>query len=240
MNGGMSKHASELLRAAKADAPPPSARAEMWKGIEQSVAGVGTAAAAGSSLRAGSTGVGAMGSAKAAFIGALVGSAASIGVVAIVLHLSATKLTPSEPTSLDRRSSVTGERFDPPSAMMPLRPAATPADDLEIAPADALGAPYVPGARTLDQPAPRVALDPRQREDILSREAALVTSGRHQLLAGNAEGALRDVRAARALPVRQLEPEVLTLEARALRALGRDDEAVEAEMTLRLRFPPPR
>ncbi|MDB4994340.1 MAG: hypothetical protein JWM74_1772 [Myxococcaceae bacterium] len=234
MNSGMSKQTSDLLRAAKADAPPASARAEMWKGIEQSIAGVGTAAAAGSSLQAGSAGIGAMGSAKAAFIGALVGSAASIGVVAIVLHLSATKLTPSDPTPLDRRGTSqdhAGERFDAPSAMMPLRPAAAPADDLEIAPADA------PGARTLDQPAPRGALDSRQREDILSREAALVTSGRHQLLAGNAEGALRDVRAARALPVRQLEPEVLTLEARALRALGRDDEAVEAEMTLRLRFP---
>jgi hypothetical protein len=233
MNSGMSKATSDLLRAAKADAPPPAARAEMWKGIEQSVAGVGTAAAAGSSLQTGSAGVGAIGSAKAAFIGALVGSAASIGVVAIVLHLSATKLTPSDPTPLDRRGTVAGERFDAPSAMMPLRPAASPSDDLEIVPADTLDTP----GRAPDQPTPRVALDPRQREDILSREAALVTSGRHQLLAGNAEGALRDVRAARALPVRQLEPEVLTLEARALRALGRDDEAVEAEMTLRLRFP---
>jgi hypothetical protein len=224
MNSGMSKSTSELLRAAKADTPPPSARADMWKGIEQSVAGVGSVTAGtATSLQTGAS-AGTIGSAKAAFIGALVGSAASIGVVAIVLHLSAAKLAPSEPGSLDRRGAVAGERFDPPSAMMPLRPAAAPADDLEIAPD------VVPSA-------PRVPLDPRQREDILSREAALVTSGRHQLLAGNAEGALRDVKAARALPVRQLEPEVLTLEARALRALGRDDEAVEAEMTLRLRFP---
>jgi Flp pilus assembly protein TadD len=111
--------------------------------------------------------------------------------------------------------------------MMPLLPTGEPADDLEVSRAG--DAPTTAHAT--------VTLGPREREDILTREAALVTSARHQLLAGNAEGALHDVRAARALPVRQLEPEVLTLEARALRALGRDDEAVEAEMTQRLRFP---
>jgi TolA-binding protein len=39
------------------------------------------------------------------------------------------------------------------------------------------------------------------------------------------------------LPSHQLGPEELTVEAQALRALGRDDQAKDVDSTLRKRFP---
>jgi hypothetical protein len=74
-------------------------------------------------------------------------------------------------------------------------------------------------------------------DDALAREAALVAEARGALVRGDAESALRAVRAARMLPSHQLAPEELAVEAQALRALGRDDDAKEADSTLRRQFP---
>ena len=73
--------------------------------------------------------------------------------------------------------------------------------------------------------------------DPLSREAAFISEARASLVRGDALGALRKTRAARALPTRQLEPEELAVEAQALRALGREGEATAIEATLRSRYP---
>jgi hypothetical protein len=71
----------------------------------------------------------------------------------------------------------------------------------------------------------------------LSLEASLITEARSALAEGDALAALRKARAARALPVRQLVPEELAVEAQALRALGRDVEANAVDQALRAQYP---
>ena len=71
----------------------------------------------------------------------------------------------------------------------------------------------------------------------LGEEARLVTAARRALVSGDAALALSLVQATRKLGTRSLEPEELGLEARALRALGRADEAAVAELVLRRRYP---
>ena len=75
------------------------------------------------------------------------------------------------------------------------------------------------------------------RSDSLTREASFLAEARAALLRGDAKSALRKVRAARSLPVRQLVPEELSVEAQTLRALDRASEAVEVERTLRTKYP---
>jgi hypothetical protein len=77
----------------------------------------------------------------------------------------------------------------------------------------------------------------RTQEDDLGREAALVAEARGALRRGDAAGALQRIRAARAIPSGQLAPEELAIEAQALRALGRSDEADEAGTKLRSSYP---
>jgi hypothetical protein len=74
-------------------------------------------------------------------------------------------------------------------------------------------------------------------DDSLIREASFLSEARAALLRGDAKSALRKLRAARSLPVRQLVPEELSVEAQTLRALDRASEAVEAERTLRTKYP---
>jgi hypothetical protein len=71
----------------------------------------------------------------------------------------------------------------------------------------------------------------------LAEEARLVTAARTALVAGDAAHALVLVQATRKLGARALEPEELGLEARALRALGRADDAAATELVLRRRYP---
>jgi hypothetical protein len=74
-------------------------------------------------------------------------------------------------------------------------------------------------------------------DDDLGREAWLLADARTALARGDAAGALRSVHATLGVPNRQLVPEELALEAKALRALGRSDEAAAVESSLRTRFP---
>jgi hypothetical protein len=57
------------------------------------------------------------------------------------------------------------------------------------------------------------------------------------LASGDARGALQAIHDARGLSSRQLGPEELAVEAQALRALGRQDEANEADSMLKTQFP---
>jgi TolA-binding protein len=74
-------------------------------------------------------------------------------------------------------------------------------------------------------------------DDALAREAALVTQAREALGRGEPREALRAIHAARMLPSHQLGPEELAVEALALRALGKDDQAKDVDSILRKRFP---
>ena len=71
----------------------------------------------------------------------------------------------------------------------------------------------------------------------LAEEARLVTAARNALMAGDPARALSLVQGTRKLSARSLEPEELGLEARALRALGRADDAAATELVLRRRYP---
>ena len=71
----------------------------------------------------------------------------------------------------------------------------------------------------------------------LAEEARLVTAARGALVDGDAARALTLVQATRLLSVRALEPEELSVEVRALRALGREEAAAETELVLRTRYP---
>ena len=68
-------------------------------------------------------------------------------------------------------------------------------------------------------------------------EAARVGEARRELAQGEAMAALASLDAAAASPSRSLEPEELSLRVRALRLLGRDEEAGRVEDALRARYP---
>jgi hypothetical protein len=74
-------------------------------------------------------------------------------------------------------------------------------------------------------------------EDGLEKEAALVAEARGALRRGDAAGALQRIRAARAIPSGELAPEELSIEVQALKALGRSDDAAEADARLRSSYP---
>ena len=74
-------------------------------------------------------------------------------------------------------------------------------------------------------------------DDTVGREALLVVQARTALGRGDPQGALRAIHAARMLPSHQLGPEELAVEAQALRALGKDDQAKDVDSTLRKQFP---
>jgi len=86
-------------------------------------------------------------------------------------------------------------------------------------------------------PRPDGALAAPSSASALAEEARLVTEARRALVGGDAARALTLVRAAKKLRARAMEPEELGLEARALHALGRADEAAVIELELRRRFP---
>lgn len=77
----------------------------------------------------------------------------------------------------------------------------------------------------------RIAYDP------LAREASLLTQARAALAQADPRTALRAVRAAMAVPGRQLVPEELSVESQALRALGRPRDADALTTELRARYP---
>ena len=84
---------------------------------------------------------------------------------------------------------------------------------------------------------PAASTIPPSPDDALAREASLVVEAREALGRGDPQSALRAIHAARMLPSHQLGPEELAVEARALRALGKDDQAKDVDSTLRKRFP---
>jgi hypothetical protein len=159
---------------------------------------------------------------------------------------SETPLPASAPIAASGAASPAA-RPDPsflPFAALPSAPttAATSPAALIASPARSGPAPAIPprpeglaGAGVA--PASRTSLAASTRDDALAREASLVVEAREALGRGDPQAALRAIHAARMLPSHQLGPEELTVEAQALRALGRDDQAKDVDSTLRKRFP---
>ncbi len=165
-----------------------------------------------------------------------------------------TPAAPVQPVGAAARDD--GARDDSPAvAPVPATAPASPA--LPTAPAANAPLPSVV-ARTVspDAPAPAaptaLAAKPRilssrsalaaspsklDRDDLLERESRLVAEARGALVRGDARASLAAVRAAQAIDSHALAPEELSLEARALRALGNEDGAAAAEAKLRTRYP---
>ncbi len=215
-----------LFAAARDDAPGEAARDEMWSRVAMATGIAATAAAAASATAsaapAAASGIAggvsaASGAAKLLALGALIGAlSAAVGVIAVI-----------EVTAPQSATSSSG-------AVAPTRPVHAPAPGARLA---------EPTARPIDpafagRPAAPTAKPARiDPESDLAEEARLVTDARKALVAGDPVRALALVRGTHRLAMRALEPEELVIEARALRALGRADDAAATELRLKSRFP---
>jgi hypothetical protein len=190
----------------------------MWGAVS---AATGAAATAGSSFAA----VTVASSGKLLVVGALFGSALTLGVALAVVRVAPSLVVPRRGLSHETVETprYAGTRPDNEAQPIPLvidtansfagQEAALPAANAKV-------------ARV------RVAL-----EDPLMREAALVAEARGALVRSDASAALSSLDAARQVGSRDLEPEELSVRARALHMLGRELEAREIEGTLRSRYP---
>jgi hypothetical protein len=160
-------------------------------------------------------------------LGTLLGGTVTVGLAAMLLRIGP---VPSE---------TPGPSSTPIAALAAASPAARPDPPQVFLP---LVAPVVapPPAATVTGTAPASRTTPASAttpDDGLAREASLVVEAREALGRGDPQAALRAIRAARMLPSHQLGPEELAVEARALRALGKDDQAKDVDSMLRKRFP---
>jgi hypothetical protein len=202
---------SDLFAAARADAPPDIVRDEVW-GRVAAVTALPAAALAGKVAGATSAG-------KLLALGAVLGVLGTVVTALAVGPFADGGRAPAAvrgPAVAARGSTVGARLADP-------RPRA------RAEPPAASTAPRAVKAS--------VALAPRLEASTLEEEARLVTEMRAALVRGDAEQALALARAVERLSVRALEPEELRLEVRALRALGRADDALALELTIRRRFP---
>jgi hypothetical protein len=206
-----------LLGAAKADGPSAATRSKIWGKVSSSV---GAASAAGAS---------GAGAAKLLATGTLFGGMLTVGVAAAVLFLRA---TPGQAAGA-AITSTTASVAMPATALM-----VTPATALMVTPATSdLARADTSSAKPGLPAVPSVPARVRPDQDPLAREASLVADARAALARNAPQAALRIVRATRTIAPRQLIPEELSIQAQALRVLGRTQEADAIEGVLRSRYP---
>lgn len=226
MNGQFDARA--LFAAAREDGPSSEARGTMYERVAL-VTGAAAATVAVASTAPASAVPSAAG--IKLLVGGIVGAVAAVGV-AVTLGVSGTAPgSESQPVEVrepprDRRvvllhSPAAGAKLDEP---LPRGRAPVATDPSPPLPVQALRQPAASGFSS-------------DASSSLATEARLVTEARHALMSGAPERALALVRATKSLHGKSMEPEELGLEARALRALGRVDEAAATEFDLRRRFP---
>ncbi len=230
---GLSSVTRSLLDAARADAPAGAGRAKIWAGVAKTAGIGGAGAIAGTAALGGSV---AASASKLLAIGALFGSAATVGLALAVLRVGPAPVM-SEATKWNTTASAA--RSDDSPRVMPVDLAAPLPAPLMLR---MTTPPFTPAASDLPAvpthaPVPRASRITGTEEDPLMREASLVAEARGSLVRGDAEGALSRLRAAGRLGARELEPEAMSLQVRALRALGREAEAEEVDIRLRTRYP---
>jgi hypothetical protein len=247
-----------LLEAAKADGPSSSARAKVWSTLSSTLGAGAAGAAASASL-------GGIGAAKTLMLGTLLGGTVTVGLAVSALTLGplpsfgsfgpraghdirpgTTPAIVESPEPAVVRSVILSRAVDPgeeePSETRALHPRSTWTSGTPHAHgANAEGVRAQPGAAAPSRHASAVPPPPEPASagdtNDLAREASLLGSARAALVRGDADAALRAVHATLGVRNRQLVPEELALEAQALRALGRGDEAAAVESRLRARFP---
>ncbi len=244
----LSSATQALLKAARTDGPSAAARAKVWSGVSAAVGGAAGAAVAG----AGTSGVAASAvgtsAAKMLVAGTLLGGAITVGLAAMLLHFGPSPVvTPLAPPHIVAAAAATAPDPAATSALPPV-------DDSFAGSVQGAGLNWVPGGPVAaSTPARRAlvasphptahatahptALRPTTEDDSLTREASLVADARAALAAGNPQEALRLVRSARSMRAPQLVPEELTVEAQALRALGKTDDAQGVDATLHSQYP---
>jgi hypothetical protein len=292
-----------LLRAAKNDAPSKESRNAIWGGVTSGLvthtplhitpqasagstgvnagANVGAsiapqAAAAAATAKGGLLVTSSLTGMKGAFIGALFGSALSIGVATFMLRAKPADV-PRAPLSAQAATTQVGDSSkanesnsvsasttqasstnasasttdvqeldallpnDPSSATSPKSGSSQNSGTSAIAGATKSSSSNAKSMtdetqslRSKKSATPTSDLSP---EDMLSREVSLVQEARRDLQNGDAASALKTVRAARSLEARQLEPEEMSLEAKALHLLGRHLEAAKIESQRRAMYP---
>jgi hypothetical protein len=206
----------------------------------------------GGALAGGGAGVG-VGAAKMLAIGVLLGGTVTVGMAATLLHIGSTPNVAPKATAQVAPVAVVASPLATSAAAAGARPgdesaahAALGSSDPAPAPSHALGpvsanegmtAPSVAAPAQAAHAARAKAARRMESSNSLSLEASLITEARAALVNGDALTALRKARVARSLPARQLVPEELTVEAQALRALGRDGEANAVDQTLRAQYP---
>lgn len=265
MSNNLSPSTKALLQAAKGDRPSTERRAAMWTGITGGLvthtplhvtpqgAPPPTAAPAAAATK-GALFAGA--SMKGAFIGALFGSAISIGVATFMLRSKPAEQTPPPAvvTTVAQPSAMQPAPAQPNDVAATANAQIAPSNlELAATPNDARSTENsaVSSRANASQPVAHGTSSAKSThakkdtssssldspDDMLMREVALVADARRQLLTGDPASALKSVRAARSLEARQMEPEEMGLEAKALRALGRDAEADKVESQLRSMYP---
>jgi hypothetical protein len=251
-----------LLKGARADAPGAAAKAKVWSGVSATLGGAAGAGAAGAGAAGFGTSGAGLSAAKMLVAGTLLGGALTVGLAAMLLRIGPAPSPSTTPPSVAAAfAGATVAAPDPPT------PPAAPAIDAFASGAGAganmlPGAQVTTGSSPGASPAsaahaatsaprhgspqhgphPAAASAPLPSrhpsgDDALTREASLVASARAALSGGNAEEALRLVRSARSMPSPQLVPEELTVEAQALRALGKADDARGVDATLHSQYP---
>jgi len=256
----LSSATQALLKAARTDGPSAAARAKVWSGVSAAVGGAAGAAVAGAGASGAATSAVGMSAAKMLVAGTLLGGALTVGLAAMLLHFGpAPRVTPPATTPHIAAAAATA------APGLPSTFALAPVDDsfAGASPIGVAGLNWVPGgpvaAQTTARHAPAAhpvvrpshALaasnphpaahatvpQPATGDDPLTREASLVADARVALAAGNPQEALRLVRSARSMRAPQLVPEELTVEAQALRALGKADDAQGVDATLHSQYP---
>jgi hypothetical protein len=238
MNLGRSSPTTRaLLAAAKNDVPSPSARASVWAGVAGSIGAGGASGASGSAHASVTSGASAT---KVFALGTLLGGTLVVGLAATVLCIGIAAHAPRGANAVGIRGeaarlpSVTGvsnheSTWTPTSVPISTwTPTATPLPTTTAACARARPPSVSPRLH---------ATTPLTRDDSLTREASFVEEARAALVRGDAVAALRAIATARSLPARQLVPEELAVEAQALRSLGRNGEANDADEALKSLYP---
>jgi hypothetical protein len=223
-----------LLEAAKGDVPSSAARAKVWAGVSGVVGGAVAAGASGTASSAALAG--SAGATKVLAVGGLFGGALTVGLAAVMLQIGAPPKPPGAvaadpPQVVVHTSKDVGLRAAVSHPEIPRAVDGPAAKTVESA--------DEPIAQPAHTPASHVRHHAKSaaHEDSLAREASLVADARGALSVGDPQSALRSIRAARALPSKQLVPEELAVEEQALRALGRNDEANGINVMLRLQYP---
>jgi hypothetical protein len=235
MSGSPSSNLDSLFAAARNDAPSSAVQDDVWLRIASQTAPA-AAAAAGTTAVVAKTAAGT----KLLAIGAAIGATGAAIAVLAITDISSRTSSAGIPTANVARHVPAGVGPNGQSVRladpMPRARAEAPSSS---PPSGSANKHTSPGAHPADGEASSLGTSAWGVDDasVLAEEARLVTEARSALLRGEAERALTLVRSTRRLPVRALEPEELGLEARALRALGRSDEALAAELRLKSKFP---